>query len=819
MAKKHRDRHRKRRGTRRKAPPAPDDYFQFGPLEMARHGRVIEFKNNSSAEEHQEQLEHQASLLPQIEAEIDGLVDEIVNAVTRLRPASLMQAAYMNFVNASREVVAEVDVGEEQALAQRMIDYVQSIIASAPPATSDLADVDEPAWRHLSERVERLFQTVNVPYQVCRTAAAKMADPALDMGFEEHRFIAQLHWCNVRSRRYAVHEGPELRSMLSPHDDVFRELFSISVDEFVDGLLRLQTSLAQGLGEALAVVAEFHRDFVEQMPEPRPDESGDEYDDRVRAQVGAHPDSDSLRVALGRAFGLDLFDVELVAGLPPELLDVLAWEPGGDPEFLAPGPMRGWPLRRWPTFKRPFVKLDGRTLCFDLVGLFDRIYRVVQQAISHLRPGYRETWNQRQKAISEQLPIDFFERLLPGAEIYDSVYYPWKASPSSRAQWCELDGLVAYGDHLFVVEVKAGSFTPTSPADDFEAHVRSLRSLVEKPAQQGARFIQYLEAADEAVLYDREHNEVARLRRSDFAHVTRCAVTVDPFGEVAARAGQLEPLGLDVGAAPIWALSIDDLRVYADLFTHPLVFLHYVEHRMRAAITDGLMLVDELDHLGLYHAHADYVALTEQDARISFTGFRAELDHYFALQQQELPRTRPAQPTEGLVREVLRVVGLDGTAGYRRLASHLLDLAFDYREELSDQVMAALARTRELGRPQPLSTFGGWRATIVGWASEEVPRDPELARQHASTVMVAHQEGDRLVLELTFDRGTQLSEVHHAFLGNDDIDDSARRALAAEATELKDRWVRRALRNGKVGRNDPCPCGSGRKYKRCHLRR
>jgi preprotein translocase subunit SecA len=23
---------------------------------------------------------------------------------------------------------------------------------------------------------------------------------------------------------------------------------------------------------------------------------------------------------------------------------------------------------------------------------------------------------------------------------------------------------------------------------------------------------------------------------------------------------------------------------------------------------------------------------------------------------------------------------------------------------------------------------------------------------------------------------------------------------------------------GKVGRNDPCPCGSGRKYKRCHGR-
>lgn len=24
--------------------------------------------------------------------------------------------------------------------------------------------------------------------------------------------------------------------------------------------------------------------------------------------------------------------------------------------------------------------------------------------------------------------------------------------------------------------------------------------------------------------------------------------------------------------------------------------------------------------------------------------------------------------------------------------------------------------------------------------------------------------------------------------------------------------------SGKTGRNDPCPCGSGRKYKHCHAR-
>jgi preprotein translocase subunit SecA len=28
--------------------------------------------------------------------------------------------------------------------------------------------------------------------------------------------------------------------------------------------------------------------------------------------------------------------------------------------------------------------------------------------------------------------------------------------------------------------------------------------------------------------------------------------------------------------------------------------------------------------------------------------------------------------------------------------------------------------------------------------------------------------------------------------------------------------VQQVVRGDKVGRNDPCPCGSGKKYKKCH---
>ncbi len=67
-------------------------------------------------------------------------------------------------------------------------------------------------------------------------------------------------------------------------------------------------------------------------------------------------------------------------------------------------------------------------------------------------------------------------------------------------------------------------------------------------------------------------------------------------------------------------------------------------------------------------------------------------------------------------------------------------------------------------------------------------------------------------------------EAHHVDpdTGEDELADGARRAAgAADGGRTPAR--RRAIPNdpatwGKVGRNEPCPCGSGKKYKHCHGR-
>src|SRR4029077_19103022 len=127
-----------------------------------------------------------------------------------------------------------------------------------------------------------------------------------------------------------------------------------------------------------------------------------------------------------------------------------------------------------------------------------------------------------------------FRNKLPGATVVEHVYYRWHSTPSGPKDWCETDALVIYEDHLFIVEIKAGAFTYTSPATDFPAYIESLKNLVLKPAEQSRRFSEYIHSDEQVTLFDSNHKETCKLSKQDFEHVTICAVTLDVFSELAA---------------------------------------------------------------------------------------------------------------------------------------------------------------------------------------------------------------------------------------------------------------------------------------------
>jgi preprotein translocase subunit SecA len=465
----------------------PDDYVAFGPFEIARFGKNTIWKSHATAEQLATVQERAAQHFPLVVAEIDALVSSIAAQVARLPPGHLLQRGWWEYATLVLGIGGKKVAESDQIAAVRMVDYVQSVIAGVKPG-SYTEDISEEDWNKLKADVATLFRRLTMEYQMCLTAHRRTLDPTLDLEIEEFRFRAETLWINVRGKRYQPHERQALLDVLSPHSDILLKLFGIDGPSLVNELAKVLAKLTRGLADGITELRRFQKDTLDKLETVAADHEGMNVTE-LMAKVLQDPElANRGRAVMGEVFGLDMFDVGKNTALPESLVDALSWSPGADNEFFAPGEFCGWPLRVWPIMKRPFIRLDRRVYCFDIFSLFDNLYRVLRRAILSFEPNYDRAWNDRQKAVSEELPFTYLRRLLPGAQVYRSIHYRW-VPPGGGLEWYEADGLVLFDDCLFVVEVKAGAFTYTSPANDLQAHLSSLRepSAGPGPARQPLR--------------------------------------------------------------------------------------------------------------------------------------------------------------------------------------------------------------------------------------------------------------------------------------------------------------------------------------------
>ena len=795
----------------------PDETFSSVPITVSRFGLNTVLQSNWQENDFEKFQENLVELYPKIILEIDNLVLEVADLIAELPPEELLHRAWTEMATRHMKLKAEVEVGTDELLSMRMLDYVQSVIAAVPPSHNQRQEVTEEEWNTLREKIGILFDKVNRPYQFCRRAKNKVEDLRFNKDLEEFRYKAQIYWCNINGNRYQVHEPAYLQHMFLPHSDVLEELFGLSGKKFVEEIIKIWHELSFGYGDAFEAMVEFDEDTYRALKKKIPAKTTlSEHDlPMLMDQVIKENAWEDRR-------NMDLFDLQKTTTLPEELLKELAWSPGEDSDFFAEGEFRGWPLRIWPLFKRPFIRLNNRYYCFDLYSLLDNIYRVMQRLILRLKPDYGETWNSIQKNLSENLPIEFFKRLLPGTKIFYQVHYRGQTK-AGTTDWCEADALLIYDDHLFVIEAKGGAFTYTPPATDIQGWLKSLDELVLKPVTQGKRFVKYLSSATEVPIFDHKHKQIGEISRSNFRHVTICAVTLDPFTEIAAQVQHLRKIGVDVGTEPVWSMSVDDLQIYADVFENPLLFLHYVEQRMCAFRSDIVQFHDEIDHLGLYLKHNHYSTHAENmrgscDAQIQFIGCREDIDKFFSERMRDPETPCPLrQQIPARILEIVQFLSKSTMADRAKIASNLLDLNGEWREKISNFIEDELAKQSNTKRGRPFSTHGGEdNLTVYCWRAGSVRQNAMEALENARAILLINNDTQRLLLELTFTENCILKDVswHWVELSGIPLKDLPR--LRTRAEQLRHDSVSKARKEKrKIGRNEQCPCGSGKKYKNC----
>ncbi|BBU63196.1 hypothetical protein MSC49_31310 [Methylosinus sp. C49] len=434
--------------------------------------------------------------------------------------------------------------------------------------------------------------------------------------------------------------------------------------------------------------------------------------------------------------------------------------------------------------------------------------------------------------MSEAAFADILSVQLPGATVFQEVYYK---DPASR-QWSENDTLILIDDLLFLVEAKAGAAaTIASPALDFGRHAQSVQDLVIKAYKQCERFFSYLNSADEVPLYrrgDGKYEECGRLRRSDYRVMLPIGLTVEsfsPFSTFCKDLTQVEPL---LGKHAFVSLSIDELFVLKRFLPTPGSFAHYMEVRQVVAGIRRALLFDEFDHLGAYlkknRFDQDLAGELKggQEKMIIWDGMSEIVDKSFEGEDWE-GRPFPTQDFPEEVQKLLEALDATRTRGWLLAESHIRDLGDDGRKNLAK--MLSDVRPSLNRHPSRYFILFGDGEPLFVWLQQsdhKIDWNKVNAKASAAALAVNASNVIAVVAEVGADgtyRRAQYFTVHIPTARTEEnaqiYEDAVRMAQPTRAMHLNlPKNASPRVKTKKPGRNDPCPCGSGVKYKRCHGR-
>ena len=283
---------------------------------------------------------------------------------------------------------------------------------------------------------------------------------------------------------------------------------------------------------------------------------------------------------------------------------------------------------------------------------------------------------------------------------------------------------------------------------------------------------------------------------------------------------------IDIEEHPVWAVSINDLCVYADLIQPPSAFCHCLEKRWDALTKlRNWRIFDELDHCGAYLENSNYVRDFGEHAKSNRTqrwrsplpifGLRNKIDAYYDDLWFGKQPSPPSQKIAPRIKQIIDVADSQQKPGIRRMASALLDLPLNEQNGFSGLITNNLIHQKATSIGKIISFSGSAEIAAICEQDGVGVGTRKNIKEHALASMI-HAKSDHIhLIELKFTENSDLYDVDYTFLKSTDIN-AFNQAMVQAIVKGQNSLQIETKR--KIGRNEPCPCGSGIKYKKCHGR-
>ncbi len=765
------------------------------------------------------------------EQQITNLLKEMEEAASEIRilingmpPEELLGYIYSQLMIGNPTTSSQSDSNlnnDTKNDIQFLLEYVHAVLASdAAPIVVKFEEKDYAKLFTLCKylRKQSMFFAM--------VSSANTENKDFGSNTADIEFHAKSCWVMIRGNRYQVLEGEFYQYVLTPHDDILKDIYGVGAVEIAEGFQELANATLKRPANAIEeMMKQFQdvQDFATNQKKPLEDVMGE--------WVSSNKDqSKAVGLAMDDMFRGGIANVSRHTKLPSALLADLSYQRGEEVDFFKEGDFSGTPYRTLPARKKPLIKLGTDYYSVDPYFIRDAGYRSLLFNLVQKKPDYKELFNERQKIMSEAAFPEILSTQLTGAIVHQEVYY----KDSKTKQWFENDTLVLVDDVLYLIEAKAGAAaTIASPELDFKRHAQSIKELIIKAYKQCERFFEYIKSGDEVPLYnliDGRYEEICRIRHSDYRVMIPIGLTVESFSPFSAFSKNLPEIKPLLGQYGFVSISIDDLFVLKRMLPTTGVFAHYMEVRQAVSNLKQGLLFDESDHLGAYltknRFDLDIVNLTIEGKSdlVIFNGMSGVVDKTFENEQWDT-KPKPAQKFPSIVLKLLNALDTTHTAGWLSIES----IIRNFGEKSCNNFATCLSELDKTidKHPSRYFTFAGGDEPIFVWMQNskyEVEWKKIDDKASAIALSINAKELKGVLIKVGKQGIYEAAEHFKINFPTDKTEDNIHIFEDANLISQKNKLKIAASKvnklefnhKQKIGRNDPCPCGSGKKYKKCH---
>jgi hypothetical protein len=425
---------------------------------------------------------------------------------------------------------------------------------------------------------------------------------------------------------------------------------------------------------------------------------------------------------------------------------------------------------------------------------------------------YKDAAAKHRGDFTEEISTVFLTRVFRSGHTHKNVYLKENAAATSG----EIDVLVLFGNRALVVQTKSKRLTLLARKGNDGAIQKDFSASIADSYEQALECAQHLLNRDRTVVGpDGNEIVVPKLKK-----VYLLCLVADHYPALSLQAMQfLNPTISEIIPAP-FVTDIFTLDVLTEMLSSPLHLLSYIDRR--TAYGNRVITGHELNILGYHLSHNLWIPADVTDIFLH-DDVSTNLDAAMAVRRDNLSGDRtPAgiltitkgSTYDSIITQIDRVP----RGELIDLGLMLLRMGSGAAAEFSRAVEGARARARQTQSVHD-ATLGDREGNGITIHASYLPISLAMPRLQKHVRVSKYRQRASLWCGIAVDpdSGTLRFGVctDSEWEQDDRLDEESRAYPVRQRMEVSGG----KLRPKKVGRNELCPCGSGKKYKRCHLGR